>query len=449
MEVWLRYGREGLRAEIPDRNLVGVLRLNRVPALTDPGRAVREALRTPIGTPPLPELAAGRRDACIVVSDLTRPVPNAVLLPALLQALDEGGLPAERVTLLVATGLHRPNTDGELREMVGAEVLAAGARLVNHVARDASQQVALGTTARGVPVAVDRAYVEADLRILTGLIEPHLMAGYSGGRKAVCPGISSLETIRVWHGPRFLEPEESRGGNLQGNVVHEEALAVARLAGADFIANVTMDDHRETTGVFVGDLERAHLAGVAFAERQCQVGVPEPVDVVVTTNAGYPLDLTFYQGPKGMQAALPILKPGGTVIIAQACEEGLGSEEFAQLILGTDDLEAYVAATYDPEVFTIDQWQLHMMLKVVRHAGEVLNLSTGLDAETLERCFVTPIASVEAGVERALRRHGPDATIAVLPDGPYVLPCVAGALPYHAERSEASLPLPETAETLR
>jgi len=425
MEVRLRYGRHGLCAEVPDRNLVGVLRLNPVPPLPDPARAVREALRTPIGAPPLPELAAGRRDACIVVSDLTRPVPNAVILPALLEALAEAGLGPERVTFLIGTGLHRPNTEEELAEMVGANVRGSGARFVNHVARDAAQQVPLGATPRGVPVAVDRTYVEADLKILTGLIEPHLMAGYSGGRKAVCPGISALDTIRVWHGPRFLEPAECRAGNLRGNIVHEEALAVARLAGADFIVNVTMDDRRATTGVFAGDLEQAHLAGMAFAERQCKVVVPAPVDIVLTTNAGYPLDLTFYQGPKGMQAALPVLKPGGTIIMAQACEEGLGSEEFARLTMETEDLEAYIAATYAPGVFAIDQWQLHMMLKVVRHAGEVLNLSAGVDAATLAQCFVTPIAGVEEGLERALRRHGPDATIAVMPDGPYVLPCLA------------------------
>ncbi len=424
MQVRLRYGSEGLLATLPDGNVTAVLHLNRVPLLPDPLTAVREALQTPIGSPPLRDVARGRPEACVVISDITRPVPNRLILPPLLHALADAGLGPERVTILVGTGLHRPNTDDELREMVGEGVFGCGARFVNHVARSVSEQVELGTTPGGVPVVIDRTYVEAGLKILTGLIEPHLMAGYSGGRKAICPGISGLETIKAWHGPRLLEPAECRAGNILGNVEHEEALAVGRAAGADFIVNVTMDDQRRVTGVFAGDMEQAHMAGMAYAERQCKVVVAEPVDIVLTTNAGYPLDLTFYQGVKGMSAALPILRRGGTIIAAHKCEEGIGNEEFTRLLLQTPDIEEYVAATYRPDVFTIDQWQFHMMAKVLRHADAVLNLSDGIDYETLSQCFVTPIRSVEEGIERALRKHGPDATIAAIPDGPYVLPCL-------------------------
>jgi nickel-dependent lactate racemase len=262
------------------------------------------------------------------------------------------------------------------------------------------------------------------LRILTGLIEPHLMAGYSGGRKAICPSICGMETIRIWHGPTYLEPEESCAGNLAGNPVHEEALAVAKLAGgADLIVNVTMDDRREVTGVFVGEMQEAHLAGVRHLEPAVRDTVPEPVDIALTTNAGHPLDLTFYQGVKGMVAALPIVKEGGTIIIAHECAEGIGGPEFTRLILETDDLEAYIQRTYEPGFFCLDQWQLHEMLKVVRRA-EVLSFSGGISREDQARMFVTPVESVEAAVAQALKQHGPDATIAVIPEGPYVLAAV-------------------------
>lgn len=347
MRLTLRYGRRGLDVTLPDRNVAHVLRLNQLPPLHDPHQAVAAGLRQPLGSAPLADLARGRRDAVIVVSDLTRPVPNALLLPPVLQTLAEAGLPPARVLLLVATGLHRGNTPEELAEMLGPEVMASGVRIENHIARDADSHVDLGVSPRGIPVRVDRRYVEADLKILTGLIEPHLMAGYSGGRKAICPGLCAAETIMAWHSPAMLDPPEACAGNLWRNPVHEEALAIADLAGgADFIINVVLDEARRVTGVYCGDMRPAHLAGMEQAERQAKVVVPAPVDIVVTTAAGYPLDLTFYQGVKGMVAALPILKPGGTLIIAQENAEGLGGPEFTELILGEPDLEHFMARAF-------------------------------------------------------------------------------------------------------
>lgn len=424
MRLTLRYGRDGLDVTLPNRNVAHVLRLNQLPPLADPRQAVADGLRQPIGSGPLVDLARGRRDAVIVVSDLTRPVPNALILPPLLAALSEAGLPPERILLLVATGLHRGNTPEELAEMLGPEVLASGVRIENHVARDAESHVDLGLSPRGIPVRVDRRYVEADLKILTGLIEPHLMAGYSGGRKAICPGLCAAETIMAWHSPAMLDPPEACAGNLWRNLVHEEALAIANLAGgADFIVNVVLDETRQVTGVYCGDLRQAHLAGMAQAERQTKVVVPEPVDIVVTTSAGYPLDLTFYQGVKGMVAALPILRPGGTLIIAQENAEGVGGPEFTELILGEPDLEHFMARAFRGELCVIDQWQLQEMQKVTCRA-RLLNYSTGVPAEIQRQLFVEPVESVEAAVAEALAHHGPDAQIAVIPEGPYVLACL-------------------------
>jgi nickel-dependent lactate racemase len=424
MHLTLRYGRNGLDVSLPDRNVAHVLRLNPLPPLDDPRQAVADGLRQPTGSAPLADLARGRRDAVIVVSDLTRPVPNALLLPPLLETLAAAGLPPERILLLVATGLHRGNTTEELAEMLGPEVMAAGIRIANHAARDTASHLDLGLSPRGIPVRVDRRYVEADLKILTGLIEPHLMAGYSGGRKAICPGLCGAETIMAWHSPPMLDPPEACAGNLWRNPVHQEALTIADLAGgADFIVNAVLDETRQVTGVYCGDMRQAHLAGMEQAERQTKVVVPEPVDIVLTTSAGYPLDLTFYQGVKGMVAALPILKPGGTLIIAQENAEGIGGPEFTELILGEPDLEHFMARAFRGELCVIDQWQLQEMQKVTCRA-RLLSVCGGVPAEVQRNLFVEPFPTVEAAVAAALTHHGPAAQIAVIPEGPYVLACL-------------------------
>lgn len=423
MELTLRYGREGLKVNLPDANVRHVLRMRELPVLTDPAAAVREALASPIGAAPLAELAAGRRDAVIVVSDLTRPVPNPLLLPPVLETLGRAGLPPEQVTVLVATGLHRGNTKDELTEMLGPQVLASGCRIANHEARDAASHADLGHTERGLPVQVDRRYVEADLKILTGLIEPHLMAGYSGGRKAICPGLCSAQTVMSWHSAKMLDADEARAGNLWQNPVHEEALAVADLAGgADFVLNVVLNEAREVTGVFAGDMRQAHLAGMELAERQTKVALAESVDIVVTTSAGYPLDLTYYQGVKGMVGALPIVKPGGSIIVAQENAEGIGGPEFSELILGQSSLQEFMAHAFAGTICSIDQWQLQEMEKVCRRAT-IYSVSS-LPHEVQRQLFVEPMATVEAAVQQALSVHGPDASIAVIPEGPYVLACL-------------------------
>jgi len=427
MDVSLRYGRRGLPVHLPDGNVRHLLRFHPLPAIDDPCAAVGQALHRPRGCLPLRELAVRRRDACIVTSDITRPVPNRVILPVLLSEMQAAGLPPGRVTILIGTGLHRANTPDELQEMLGEEVLSSGAQVVNHIARDTDAQVYRGATARGTPVYVDRAYAEADLRLAVSLVEPHLMAGFSGGRKAICPGVCGMETVRLFHGPWFLEPDEACAGVLDGNPVHEECLDIVALAGRpELTVNVTLSECRQLTGVFAGQMEACHLAAVERSVAQSKVVVPEPVDIVVTTNAGYPLDLTFYQGIKGMTAAVPILRLGGTIIIAHECAEGLGSPEFTELLLTVDDPEAYVAKTWDRSFWCIDQWQFHEQVKVLRRAGEVLNLSGGIPDDRLARCFVTPIHSVEEGIERALTRHGRDASLALIPEGPYVLACVEG-----------------------
>ncbi|MEX0715182.1 MAG: nickel-dependent lactate racemase, partial [Planctomycetaceae bacterium] len=262
--------------------------------------------------------------------------------------------------------------------------------------------------------------------IATGLIEPHLMAGYSGGRKLICPGIAALETVKVWHGPRFLEHPRADCGLLEGNPVHEENTRIARMAGCDFIVNVTLDRARRVTSIVAGDMERAFLEGVAFCERVVRAEVAEPCDVVVTSSAGYPLDTTFYQSIKGLTGVLPIVKQGGTIILAAGLTEGIGSPEFRRLFEEHASLDAFMERILGKDYFVLDQWQLEELAKVRRKA-RVKYVSDGLPAETLSKLFVEPAESVEAAIAEALEEHGPEARIAVVPKGPYVLPVLAGA----------------------
>jgi nickel-dependent lactate racemase len=425
MRVRLDYGKTGLEAELPDANLIGVLGLTPAPPLADPIAATETALAHPIGTASLARLAAGRRDACIVICDITRPVPNTTLLPPVLRTLEAAGLPPERTTLLIATGTHRPNLGAELDALVGPEI-AARYRILNHDCRDAGAHRDLGTSPNGVPVRLDKTYCDANLKITIGLIEPHFMAGYSGGRKLIMPGLAAFETVQQWHCPRFLESPLATNGSVQGNPVHEESLAIARLVPPDLILDVTLDEANRITGVFAGELERAWLEGVAFAARHVRAAAPQPADIVVTTCAGYPLDATFYQAVKGMVGALPVVKPGGTIVLAAECAEGVGSPDFTRVLLATDDLEAFVRHISQPGVFVPEEWEVEELAKAARHA-EILCVADGIPAETLAQCFVTPVPSVEAGVRLALQRHGPDARLLAIPRGPYVIPYVAAS----------------------
>jgi nickel-dependent lactate racemase len=281
----------------------------------------------------------------------------------------------------------------------------------------------LGTTPRGVPAWIDTRYVSADLKIATGLIEPHLMAGYSGGRKLICPGIAALETVKLWHGPAFLEHPKADCGFLDGNPVHEENTRIARMAGCDFIVNVTLDSERHVTSLVAGDMEQAFREGVRFVENVAKVRVSQPADIVVTSSAGYPLDTTFYQAVKGLTGCLPIVKEGGTIIMAASLSEGIGSAEFQSLFRDNASLEGFMQRILGKDYFVLDQWQLEELAKVRRKARVKL-VSDGLPAPVISGLFVEAAPSVESAVADSLAEYGPDATVAVIPKGPYVLPTV-------------------------
>lgn len=419
MKYSLAYGRGTLDAEIPENHVVKVLEIKKSMALTDPAGEIRRRLDAPTESKALAELAGGKKSACIVVSDITRPVPNKTILPPILETLEKAGIPDENILILIGTGLHRASTPEEKLEMLGPEITNRY-RVEDHDARRRDEHEFLGDSSGGVPVWIDRRYLAAELKILTGLIEPHFMAGYSGGRKSICPGIAAAETIGAWHSPRFLEHENAKFGCVEGNPVHDEQLEIALKAGCDFIVNVVIDHHRNILNVVAGDMDRAHREGVRFAREIVRDTVSEPVDVVVTSSAGYPLDKTWYQSVKGIVAAVDILKPGGTIILASSCDEGLGSREFEEISKNFATIDEFMDAICAGKFFIVNQWQLEELAKALKK-GRVKVVSNGLPPEEFRKFYVETAPSVEQAVAEAIEEYGPETTIAVMPDGPYVL----------------------------
>ena len=424
--VHLRYGQSGLDVRLPAHAVPTLIGKRPLAKLADPHAAVREALAKPVDAQPLRELARGRKSACILICDITRPVPNHMFLRPLIEGMIEAGIPKDRITVLVATGLHRPNEGAELAEVVGDPWVFENVRVENHFARDDDAHVDFGfTQTRSTPVKLDRRFVEADLRIATGLVEPHFMAGYSGGRKVIAPGVAHADTIRTFHSARFMENPLAVQCNLAGNPLHEEQLEIVRMLGEVHALNTVIDDDRDLVHVNFGEVIASHLATVDFVSGSIRVPIGRRFSTVLTSAAGHPLDKTYYQTVKGMVTPLDILEPGGTLIVASACSEGFGSSEFrdAQARLRTLGPDAFLQSLLAKRFADVDEWQTEMQLKSTR-VGRVKLFTTGLDAEEVSLTCVDAIASVEHALADALAGSG-DGSLAVIPEGPYVVPVVA------------------------
>ena len=417
MKIKLEYGKNGLWIDVPERNLMAVLDSKDKPSPADPAMVIERSLADPIGCAPLVELARGHSTACVVISDRTRPIQNDVLLPPILRQLEEAGV--SDIKILIANGIHRPMTDDEIRCSVGDDVLARY-RVHNHLGCDADAVAYVGSTARGTPVYLDKIYLDSSFRVITGLVEPHMYAGYSGGRKAIAIGVAGIGTVRVIHSPEFIEHDSLRAGNIDDNLFHREACEIAAMAPAQFAVNLTINHARKIVGAYSGHMTTSHEAAMEAVHNHSVQNLPEPVDIAITTNAGYPADLNLYQSPKGMQAGSSIVKPGGTVIFAAELSDGLGGKEFSEFILAAESPEHIMQMLTTPGFFVIDQWGAESILKALRKA-EIMVYSEGLSPETIRGCFMTPLESVEQGIALALQKHGPDATIAVIPKGPYIV----------------------------
>jgi nickel-dependent lactate racemase len=414
MQTSLAFGQDRLALQVPER--ARLLEMEPVPAVTEPERRIEEALASPIDSPPLSRLAQGKRSACIVISDITRPVPNQQILTPVLRTLEESGIAKQNISILIATGMHRPNQGEELASMVGRQIMEEY-RIVNHFCQKAEDMIRIDTI-ESSPIEINRHYLEADLKILTGLIEPHFYAGYSGGRKSILPGISSFETMKFMHSYQVIDHPKVANCVLEGNIFHEYGLAVTEKAGADFIVNVCITKDREIGGIFAGHYQSAHLRGCDFVYDHSVAEVDGPVDLVVTSGGGYPLDATFYQISKAMTCAKDILKPGGTIVVACECREGLGSEDFCSLMRTVEGPEAFFDHYSDPENFVIDQWCAQNIYQAIDQAGQVLVYSSGLSEDDLSKTGAAKITNLQQTVDGLLDSHQ---RIAVAPDGPYVV----------------------------
>ncbi len=421
MIVKIPYGTKTLDVNVPDGNLLSVIESKEVDRIYDVVAEIKNQLLYPIGATPLPELVSGKSSVCIVVSDITRPVPYKVILPVMLSVIEESGVSPQDIYFLVATGLHRACTRDELVEMLGDGVVGEY-RILQHDALDSNSHKFLGYTKRETPIWVDRRYLEAEVKIITGLVEPHFMAGFSGGRKSIAPGISGLDTIRALHSPSLLESPNAAIGVVKGNPVHEETTEIARLAGVDFMLNVTLNKAREITGVFGGDLDAAFYEAVDFL-MSTAVDVAEEADVVIASGGGYPLDTTFYQSIKGMVAVLPAVKKGGMVFVASSCTDGVGKKDFEDVLIELGrlkDPDMLVERLKEPDFFKIDQWQVEEMCKVLKKA-DIFYYTEALSPERVKRFMVTPVSSLSELFDEARKRYGKEFTVNIVPEGPYTL----------------------------
>ena len=423
MKIELKYGRDGLVVDLADNLDVTVIRKPSMPVIEDSDAAVTRALNTPVGAPPLRALAETATSAAIAIYDITRPVPNGLFLRPMIEQLIAGGISTDAITVIVATGLHRPNLGAELEELIGDSWVLREVKVVNHYARDDDAHVLVGKTkTRGSIIRLDRRFVDADLRIVTGLVEPHFMAGYSGGRKVIAPGLAHAETITTFHNARFMGDPLATSCNLRGNPLHEEQVELVGMVGGALALNTVINEDRNLSFINFGEVLESHAEAVSFAGRYCQVAVPRKYQTVLTSSAGYPLDKTYYQTVKGMVAAMDILAPGGDLIVASEISEGMGSAEFvaAQQRLLSMGRDTFLETLRKQDHAKVDEWQTQMQLKPMA-VGNVQLFSGGLDPADHPLTGVQVVDSIEEAIDNSVRRTG-DTAVAVIPEGPYVVP---------------------------
>ncbi len=420
MKIQLAYGQGGLLVELPDGRTTVITPAQR-PGLPDERAAVIAALDQPIAARPLRQWIKPGDRVCIAFTDLTRATPNDRLIPWLLDYLS--GVPPERITLLNQLGTHRPNTPAELDRLLTPEVTRRF-RVLNHQAEDQAELVQFGTMRDDAPALINRHLAGADVRIITGFIEPHFFAGFSGGVKGVIPGCAGLRSIMSNHGFKNIGDPRAAFGVTAGNPLWEELRDVALRVGPSFLLNVTLNERREITGVFAGDLIQAHAAGCEFVRQSAMQKVQAPFDIVVTTNSGCPLDLNLYQGVKGMSAGARILVKGGLLILACECREGIPpGSPLEKLFFSARGPEEILAMLSAPGFQRPEQWQAHIQALIQRDA-EVM-LYSSLPDDLARRAFLNPCHDIGAAVARRLEALGPDARVAVLPQGPLTIPYLA------------------------
>ncbi len=422
MKIQLAYGKTGLEIDLPDEANITVIEPAYVEGLADPVKAIQTALREPIGSPPFKETVKSSDTVGIIFSDITRPTPNALMLPVMLAELDH--VPDEQIILFNSTGTHRPNTEAELRNMLG-DALVDRYRIVQNDAQDEDSHVQVGTTGTGNDIWIHREFVACDVRVPTGFIEPHFFAGFSGGGKAIMPGMALLDTIMRNHNAQNMDSPLARWGITEGNPLWEDVREAAQMVEPTFLLNVTLNRDKEITGVFAGDFEQAHAQGCAFVKETAMRPVPQPFDVVIGSNSGYPLDLNLYQSVKGMSAAAQVVKEGGSIIIAADCWDGIPDHgEYGRLLREAENLDALLETIRAPGYQRQDMWQAQIQALIAQQA-DVYVYSDNLSDEQISNAHLHPCQRIETTVAHLRKKYGDSATICILPEGPQTIPYVS------------------------
>lgn len=423
MKIYLPYGKTKLTVKVPDNARIIAGRPE--PPLHNATAALEKSLLTPDAGPPLPEITSPTDRVAIVHTDITRATPNRLILPVIVSLLEESGIPPEQITLINATGTHRPQTPHELEEMLGPEMVRR-CKIVQHDALNREKTIHAGSLETGNAVFFNRDYMEADIRIVTGFIEPHFFAGFSGGPKALLPGIAGMSSIMENHSPDNINTPSATWGITRGNPIWEEIAAAAELAPPEFMVNVALNSAGEITAVFSGELFAAHRIGCNFVRDQSMVHIDSAADIVITSNSGYPLDQNLYQAVKGLSAAAAITRPGGSIIMAAACSDGIPSHghfgEFLRNFPYPEDFLSYLNTASAPEP---DQWQMQIFAHLALRY-RIFLISAGLREENIQGDYFTLAESVEAALEAAQASVPGPPEIVILPEGPQTI-AVAGS----------------------
>jgi nickel-dependent lactate racemase len=421
LKLKLDYGSDGMPVELPSEHTTVIEPIDQ-PSVSDPTAALVEAIRNPVGRPPIGEMVRPGQKIGISVCDITRAQPRQLMLEALFAQMPGVGM--EDATVFIATGTHRANTREEIEEMLGAQI-ARRCRIICHDARDKDSVVNVGETSTGVPVWLNRGWVESDFKITTGFVEPHFFAGFSGGPKMVAPGLAGLETVMHLHDATRIGHPNATWGVTEGNPVHDDVREITRMTGVDFAVDVTLNRQQEITAVFAGDLLTEHAAACRSAKANAMRAVESPFDVVLTTNSGYPLDQNLYQAVKGMSAAAKIVKTGGTIICASECRDGLPDHgAYGEVLRSQPSAKALLDMINASGYSRPDQWQVQVQAQIQLKA-KVFVRAHGLSDDALRAAHFEPTHDVAQETRQALDRAGTDATLCVLPQGPQTIPYLA------------------------
>ncbi|WP_110929621.1 nickel-dependent lactate racemase [Bacillus massiliglaciei] len=418
MQTTLLYGKTGLELSLPDNTFI--VEPNHLPGLDDEKQAIRDALQNPIGTSALSSLVKSTDTVAIVISDITRPTPNHILVPLLIQELQH--VPLENFVIINGTGTHRDQTKEEFISMLG-EWVVENIRIINNNCHDKETLVNLGECSFGCDVYLNKEYVEADFRIVTGFIEPHFFAGFSGGPKGIMPGIAGIDTIMTFHNAKMIGDPKSTWGNMVNNPVQDMTREVNKLCKPDFMLNVTLNREKEITNVFAGELYQAHDIGCEFVKEHAMIKCEERFDVVITSNSGYPLDQNLYQAVKGMSAAHKIVKKGGSIIIASECSDGLPDHgNYSEIFKMANTPEQLLKLINDPDFKVFDQWQVQK--QAVTQVWADVYVYSSLTDEQVKNAMLKPVDQIEDTLKELRKVYGDGMTIAVLPLGPLTIPYV-------------------------